>query len=753
MRFGSCIRLIASALLMSLLIAVNIASSNTKFISAQSSNNPINTTTQESNNFTTNNGQILNYSRSTENDLTGISKSGILPTVTNISQLAEQPALTANQKAFVENYTERRADRSAPPLPSETPSPTERTSELPLAPPTNLVIPSVNTTTTTTTANATTAPKATTNKTSTSPVLALSPQPVNQNFTVYGAKQVKLTEDVFTSTVDEPSVANNGVTVFFCGNWYCARSEDGGSNWITVSPYSDMGFYPNGNPKFCCDQDIVFDPKDKMFVWYRQAVEDPVTGQGFFRLGISSDANHWFNYDVYPTNVSNILSIHDMFDLPQLTLSDKYLYIKSNIYQSNLFKGTIFIRWLLDDLKNNAPAKFDFYIAKSGGFNYVPVQGAKNKMYFAAQLSNIRMRIYEWDEGSPSPKPPFDVTIDPTILAGQGQMNCASPGGFNWCARADYRMLGGIYQNGSFSDGIGKITFFWNAGQGGDFQFPHVDAATFRTSDMAYVSRPLLWSSQHAWLYSFAHPNPKDNSKIGITAFAGSGSIPYPSIAVGTNNVKSGIGVSPWNIQPAITGTNAPGNNKWGDYLRIRPHSGSGEDWISSGYILKGGTSSNQIQPIYLVFGFNSSKISNATGIAQKPGNIISTTTTTAIQSPPPGEQKLIIRATDTRIPGSEYIIEVNNTQQLEQQLISLIQSSSGAQTNFPQSFPNGVDPTIRSNVENLLKSLTIPGLLSSQKTPPAQGVADILRHVTISNGQICTTISWFRICVGLATS
>jgi hypothetical protein len=53
------------------------------------------------------------------------------------------------------------------------------------------------------------------------------------------------------------------------------------------------------------------------------------------------------------------------------------------------------------------------------------------------------------------------------------------------------------------------------------------------------------------------------------------------------------------------------------------------------------------------------------------------------------------------------------------------------------------------------LKSLSVPGLLSSQQTTPTptQGISDILRHVTINNGQICSTISWFRICVGLATS
>jgi hypothetical protein len=748
MRLGVFSRSLFSAFIVTLLIALTISANNTKFILAQS-NIPNNVSTADhdnnNNNFITNNGKTLNYTKSTDNDLTGVSKSGVLPAVTNISQLAEQPTLTPSQKTFVQNYTEKRADRSAPPLPNETPSGTERTSELPLPPQTNLVVPSLNNTT-----NNTSITNTTTKASDNSVPIGSSRQSSNQNFTIYGSKPVKLTEDVLTSTVDEPSVANNGVIVFYCGNWYCARSEDGGSNWTTISPYADMGFYPNGNPKFCCDQDVVFDPTNQVFIWYRQAVENPMTGQGFFRLGISPDANHWSNYDIYPTNVSNVFSIHDMFDLPQLALSDKYLYIKSNIYESNSYKGTIFIRWLLEDLKNNSPARFDFYIAKSGGFNYIPVQGAKNKMYFAAQLSNTRMRIYEWDEGSSSPMAPFDVPIDPSILAVQGQMKCPSPGGFNWCARADYRMLSGIYQNDSSNNGSSTITFFWNAGQGGDFQFPFIDAATFRTEDMAYIGRPLLWSSEHAWLYGFAHPDPKNNSKVGIAAFAGSGNIPYPSIAVGTNNMNGGIASSPWDMQPAITGTNAPGNNKWGDYLRIRPHSGSGEDWISSGYILKGGTSSTQIQPMFLVVGFNSSRISNATGISQNPGNGIPANSGIQQQQQQPLRQKLIVRATDTRIHGSEFVMEVNGTQQLEQQLISIIESSPGMQNDLLQLFPNGADPTIRSNIDNLVRSLGTPGSSHIQETQP---MSDILRNVTINNGQICSSISWFRICVGLANS
>ena len=40
-----------------------------------------------------------------------------------------------------------------------------------------------------------------------------------------------------TSTVGEPSLANNGQQILVTGNWYATRSLDHGTSWDFVSPF------------------------------------------------------------------------------------------------------------------------------------------------------------------------------------------------------------------------------------------------------------------------------------------------------------------------------------------------------------------------------------------------------------------------------------------------------------------------------------------------------------------------------------
>ena len=64
------------------------------------------------------------------------------------------------------------------------------------------------------------------------------------------------------STIDEPAAANNGNLVFYTGNWYAARSTNGGASWTYVDPYADMS-------DFCCDQDVIYSPNYGIFIWDR----------------------------------------------------------------------------------------------------------------------------------------------------------------------------------------------------------------------------------------------------------------------------------------------------------------------------------------------------------------------------------------------------------------------------------------------------------------------------------------------------
>src|SRR5919112_5764087 len=64
----------------------------------------------------------------------------------------------------------------------------------------------------------------------------------------------------------EPTVANNGSTVFYTGNWFSARSMDGGKDWKYIS-------LVNSNPEICCDQKVKYDSKHKLFIWYLQGLQ------------------------------------------------------------------------------------------------------------------------------------------------------------------------------------------------------------------------------------------------------------------------------------------------------------------------------------------------------------------------------------------------------------------------------------------------------------------------------------------------
>jgi hypothetical protein len=391
------------------------------------------------------------------------------------------------------------------------------------------------------------------------------------------------------SIVNEPSVANKDKLVFYTGNWYVSRSVDGGLTWTYIDPTGDMS-------DFCCDQDVIYDPHHQIFIWYRQGIEI-ANGQNRFRLGVSADALNWWFYNISPKDFNSKWT-NQSWDYPQLALSNKYLYISSNIFQPDgSFLRTVISRWSLDDLGNAATdVSFNYYDDESV-FTFTPVQGATDTMYWASHLSNSRMRIYEWPEilsNNNAGVRSFDRDIPAWTSDSKGAMSCNnSLDGKDWCGRADTRILNGWISK----DTIG---FIWNAAQGNGFPWPYLNAAVFKISDdMTYSGRPYLWSSDKAWMYGFVSPNV--HGDLALVASVGGRGL-YPSMAVGINGNANGSH-PPWDMKMVINGTSGPSVNKWGDYFRIRPFSGSGLTWVASGYTLQGGSRGDFIEPRYLVFG------------------------------------------------------------------------------------------------------------------------------------------------------
>jgi hypothetical protein len=432
------------------------------------------------------------------------------------------------------------------------------------------------------------------------------------------------------NSVLEPSVANNGSTVFYTGNWFASRSSDGGESWKHRNVFKDVRDQ-------CCDNDIIYDPNHKIFIWYLQGIEkdpeiiannpdiglvqsDLQIGENHIVIGTSHDAQHWRLFTFKPRDINGTWT-NQMSDYPYLALSNKYLYTSMNMFgPGGHFVRSILLRVSLDDLARGVAPSFSYYNdprdTAGNLFTFTPVQGATNTMYWAVHLSNDAMRIYQWNEASNIVKT-FDRSVPPWAFLLRGDGDCPGPDKINWCARAMSKITGGWIQN----DTVG---FLWNADKGGisahgaTFPYPYINAATFKVnSDMKYQGRPYIWSPNFAWLYGFASPN--NRGDVAVSAVFGGGKY-YPSMAAGIYNNQNVSG-HPWNMIKLVNGTNGPSATQspfeWGDYLRVRPFSGVGPTWIASGWTLQGGVQDLNVEPRYFIFG-KASDVPITENISQK---------------------------------------------------------------------------------------------------------------------------------------
>src|SRR5579864_2174598 len=85
----------------------------------------------------------------------------------------------------------------------------------------------------------------------------------NTELTGPGQKQL-------ASSVGEPScaAASAGLVVLYTGNWYAARSADGGQTFQYIDPFTSFPDPPN--LAFCCDQVVNYIASIDTFVWLLQ---------------------------------------------------------------------------------------------------------------------------------------------------------------------------------------------------------------------------------------------------------------------------------------------------------------------------------------------------------------------------------------------------------------------------------------------------------------------------------------------------
>jgi hypothetical protein len=385
-----------------------------------------------------------------------------------------------------------------------------------------------------------------------------------------------------TSSVNEPSVANNGRQIYMTGNWFASKSLDNGATWEYVSPYTTL---PSAAGGFCCDQLTIYDRSRDLFIWLLQYIRGS-DGTNVFRLavkrGASLNNNSWYWWDFSPPGVNRDWT-GLWFDYPDMALSTNHLWVTFNAFSGSSWRRAVVFKFPLDTLASGASLGYGWWSTTDNGSLRL-TQGAGDTMYWGSHTSTSQLRLFRWEDGGNNISF-WNIGVNAWSAGGY---TANGPDGRNWLGRCDSRITAAWV-------GKGTIGFMWTANARGSRPFPHIRAVRINEASKAVVDQPDIWSSATAWAYPAAGVN--DRGDVGHSLFYGGGSL-HPTHCIGIRDDYSSL-----SLAATRASTHGPQAGAWGDYLTCSRHSPDGLTWIASGFTLQGGSERRHVEPRYVHFG------------------------------------------------------------------------------------------------------------------------------------------------------
>ena len=413
------------------------------------------------------------------------------------------------------------------------------------------------------------------------------------------------------SDIDEPSVSNNGSAVFYTGNWYAAESPNSGLSWSYIDPFTA---FPGADNGFCCDQNTIYDPVNNITIWqllYLPVQSGSTAGDNRVRLAVANGqagvtGNVWHIFDVTTASVG--AATGSWLDYPQLGISQNNLFLTVNNFQGPpgdrgcyvsvtqcVQLNSYAIRLPLASLAATAAFPIQYFSSPCTTFcldTLTPVQQVGNIMYFGAHGGTTNppdttiLRILEWPDSSSQPTVSHDVPDSGFTYMVGADGACAGAGGFNTCARDDSRVRAGWLKNG-------EVAFAWDARQDGAFPYPYIRAARVNLSTFTVIGDFTVAFQTAAAVYPGIAANNLGGLALTFTEAGGVDASPKADIAISDT-------LNPvWELRSLASGSGPNQGNYWGDYLTIRPASGTGNSWVATGYTVQGAG----VQPIFAWFG------------------------------------------------------------------------------------------------------------------------------------------------------
>jgi hypothetical protein len=410
------------------------------------------------------------------------------------------------------------------------------------------------------------------------------------------------------SNVGEPSVAVNGDVVVYTGNWYAARSIDGGQTFQYLNP--GQVFPDPPNQTFCCDQVVNYIASIDTFVWLLQY--SPTQGlpqaDNIQRLAFATTpevkTGHWHLFEI----TTKILGVRGQFlDFPDLAVGANSLYVTTNIFTpAGRSAGAAVVRIPIESIRRRQVVAQPFVSDTLNSFRVA--QNGGTRAFFATHQDTSTLNVFTWDEGQAQPV--SHLVEVARWISGAGYPS-RTPDGRTWLDRADSRITGATLAG---SD----LYFAWAVNANSNHRpQPFVQIAKVDANDLTLLENINVFDADSATCYGALSTDA--DGEVGISYMIGGGPR-YPSHVVGilTGNRKDVI---------AAAGESGPQPNdqnagEWGDYLALRPVFPDRKLFAATGYVMKRGASNVNATPRFVTFGRASSAGAAAAGVASGAGTV-----------------------------------------------------------------------------------------------------------------------------------